>query len=609
MSELKKYILCYTRKPQEDLIYAGRLAFSMHLAYSDDGRKFDALNHNSGVLFAKATGNPDGTMNAKSLKCPYLFELEDGGFGVAAVRTDADGGEDPESRGKVLLFTTEDLLQYEETGLIDLHTDDSVEDVACGFDPEKKAYVVRWRNQRGEWYQNKITDPHCPGSASLPVPSGEAGTEQIETDIEGIVPRNILSVPEKIARRIKYRLSTPYNLSVEVPKEIVASSFEELKKGTGTAVYSDGTTARKTVDWDASAVDWNQPGTYEISGTVRREEYRFPVASNRADPCIRRWNGKYYFIATNDADNNHTLYLREADSIHGLLNAKETLLLDSETYDDVKGLLWAPEFHVIKGDLYIFLAVTPGEFFWEESNVMKLKKGGNPARREDWSKPERVRRRDGSFLCEAGKTISLDMTVIEGEDRCYAVWSQRQFLPADLGAWLYIALIDPERPWRLTSDPVLLSKPEYGWENNHTFVDEGPFALKTDRKLFLTFSGALVDATYTVGLLTAEPGADLLDPKEWTKTNYPLLTSRSVPGEYGPGHNAYVEDGNGDVWNTYHARPGIKGCRSAGIRRVHFDIDGYPVLDLTEDRDVRREHKHVAAKLIVRQAHESGSKE
>ena len=70
MSETKKYVLCYTRKPQEDIIYAKRLAYSMHLAYSGDGRKFEALNHNSGVLFAKATGNQDKTINAKSLKCP-----------------------------------------------------------------------------------------------------------------------------------------------------------------------------------------------------------------------------------------------------------------------------------------------------------------------------------------------------------------------------------------------------------------------------------------------------------------------------------------------------------------------------------------------------------
>ncbi len=31
------YLLCYTRKPQEDSIYSEKLAYSMHLALSEDG--------------------------------------------------------------------------------------------------------------------------------------------------------------------------------------------------------------------------------------------------------------------------------------------------------------------------------------------------------------------------------------------------------------------------------------------------------------------------------------------------------------------------------------------------------------------------------------------
>lgn len=600
MSETKKYVLCYTRKPQEDIIYAKRLAYSMHLAYSGDGRKFEALNHNSGVLFAKATGNQDKTINAKSLKCPWLFQMNGGGFGVVAVRTAADGEDDPESRGKVLLFTTEDFLQYTEVGLIDLHTDEYAEDVACGFDAGKKVYRISWCDREGQWFENETADLLRLDSVSGPVPTDAVKPAAVETDMEGIVPRNVISVPETIGVRLKHKLSTPCNVSVEIPEKIEVFALDELKQVKVKAVYDDGTSARKTVDWDASAVDWKKPGNYEISGTVHQDCYPFPVASNRADPCIRRWNGKYYFIATNDADNNHTLYIREANSIPELVNAKETLLLDSKTYEEVKGLLWAPEFHVIEGELYIFLAITSSEFFWEESNVMKLRHGGNPACRADWSKPRRICKRDGSYLCEEGKTISLDMTVIEGEKDYYVVWSERQFLPVDIGAWLYIARLNPDEPWKLASDPVLLTKPEYGWENNHTFVSEGPFALKTDRKLFLTYSGAAVDATYVVGLLTAELGTDLLDLRNWTKTNYPLLTSRSVPGEFGPGHNAYVTDKNGDVWNTYHARPGVEGPRSTGIRRVHFDVDGYPVLDLTESRDLNPALKHVTAKITVR---------
>ena len=422
---------------------------------------------------------------------------------------------------------------------------------------------------------------------------------EIQTDIEGAVCSNAVSVSDQVAVRLAHKLTPPEHVSTKVPGEVKVNTAEQLKWITATAVYSDGTEAVKRVDWDMNGVDWGNPGTYEIAGKLHQDHYSFPVAEDRADPCVAYWNGKYYFIATNDADQNHTLFIREADTIPELVHAPEHLILDSDTYEHVGNLLWAPEFHEIEGKLYLFLALTPNEFFCEESHVMALREGGNPSCREDWSEPRRVVRKDGGDLCEAGKTITLDMTCFFWEGVYYAVWSQRQFLPKDLGAWLYIAKLDPQEPWKLLSDPVLLSKPEYGWANNHTFVDEGPFALPQENRLILTFSSAAVDTSYVVGLFTIEKGKDLLVRENWKKGNYPIMTSRSVEGEFGTGHNAYVVDEYGDIWNTYHARPGIHGERSSGIRRVHFDVDGLPVLDLVEERDVVEALSHVHTKVVV----------
>ena len=46
----KYAILCYTRTPLEDAVYAEKLAYSMHLAISEDGQCFEPLNKNQGVL-------------------------------------------------------------------------------------------------------------------------------------------------------------------------------------------------------------------------------------------------------------------------------------------------------------------------------------------------------------------------------------------------------------------------------------------------------------------------------------------------------------------------------------------------------------------------------
>jgi hypothetical protein len=74
----------------------------MHLAYSEDGKYFKDLNHNSGVLFAKATDKEDGTINARSLKNPYIFYMSNGTFGVVTVRTEPYGEIDKQSKGKIL---------------------------------------------------------------------------------------------------------------------------------------------------------------------------------------------------------------------------------------------------------------------------------------------------------------------------------------------------------------------------------------------------------------------------------------------------------------------------------------------------------------------------
>lgn len=593
------YILCYTRTPLDEQIYSPKLAYSMHLAYSADGEQFHALNHNSGVLFAKATHNHDGTMNAKTLRNPYLFQLADGSYGVVALRTEPNGEFDEQSKGRILFFKSADLLQYEEVGLIDLKCNKYVTDVSCAYDPERGLYIICWCDEDRNYYRNYITDLTNLDSATLPEPAEPFAIPAVITTIEGAVTRNVIEVAEAVAERLIKKLTVPHHVVNELPQNVVISSPDELKAVRVTAVYSDGTKASKVVEWDTTGINWNQPGTYRISGKISQDTFKFPIAEHRADPCMIKWNGKYYFIATNDADHNHTLYIREADSISGLVTAEEKLLLDSTTYDHIGNFLWAPEFHVVNGELYIFFAASPHEFYHIESHVMKLRTGGNPSCAADWSEPRRVVRHDGSQLCEAGKTISLDMTCFEVKGDYYVVWSQRQFVPVDQGAWLYIAKIDPQQPWRLITDPIVLCKPEFSWENNHTFVVEGPYPLFAEDKIYLTYSGALVDATYAVGLLVVDKDADLLNPTSWLKINYPLLSSNSVPGEYGPGHNSYVIDDHGIIWNAYHARPNVTGPRSSGIRRVHFDIDGYPRLDLTEDKDINPDLSTVYIDITV----------
>lgn len=567
-------LLYYTRKPLEETIYAPKLADSVHFALVEDGHCLPLL-HNSGIVYAKAVPGEQGVLHAYSLRDPWMTRVE-GTWHILARRIEVDGSPDPASEGRLLHFVSEDLIHFAEQPLLPESDDLS------------KAYAAR----------------------------EAASVEGIELP-EGCIPAGIIDISEDTALRLRHRFIPPVNIANEVPAQVEATSPAELAQVKAVARYSDGSTVEKRVDWQLKTVDFTTPGTYEVEGRVHQDRYEFPVAWHKADPAIRKWQGKYYFISTNDLDGNHSLYIREADSIPALATAQQICILDTTMYPHLGNLLWAPELHVIGDRLYIFHAGTPESFFCEQSHVMALKEGGNPIKASDWEMPRRVVRADGSMLYSP-EGITLDMTVFWSAEKLYACWSQRQFQPVDLGAWLYIAELDPEKPWQLKTEPQVLTVPEYGWENNHVFVVEGPFALYRGGRIYLSYSGALVDSTYVVGMLSMADGADPLDPASWTKENYPLLSSRSVEGEYGPGHNAYVTDDDGLVWNTYHARPGfyatkqgssserlpgsqvVFGARSSGIRRVHFNVEDYPVLDMTEEMDLDPRLQWVKTKVIVK---------
>lgn len=598
-------LLCYTRTPQEDSIYSAKLAFSMHLALQETDGKITPLNHNSGILYVKATQNPNGTLNAKSLKNPWLFSMADTTFGIVAQRIEPNGSDDPDMAGRLLFFTSKDLINYQEQPLLELDTNAVIEDAMCRYFDNK--YQLLWKEKDGSCFLLEADSWEgivhgCKKQELLPEvfikESMFARQLSAESLPEGAQLRNVLEINDDMAARLKTRFLTPVNIANEVPDRVKVSSPAELYKVKAVARYSDGSFVEKRVDWYADEIDWNKPGRYNVVGRVHQDRFEFPVAWNKADPCIGKWKGKYYFISTNDLDHEHSIYIREADSIPELVTAQQVKILDAYTYPHLGNLLWAPELHVINDRLYVFHAGTPQAFLEEQSHVMALKEGGNPMKASDWEMPVRVVRKDGSPLY-GGEGITLDMTEFEAGGKHYVCWSQRQFVPVDQGAWLYIACVDPQEPWKLTTDPVLLSMPEYGWANNHTFVDEGPFALFHDDKIYLTFSSAAVDSTYVVGLLSADPNADLLNPANWVKENYPLLSSRSVEGEFGTGHNAYVTDDDGLVWNTYHARPGVNGPRSSGIRRVHFNVEGFPVLDMTEELDLNPELAAVKMEVEV----------
>ena len=124
-------------------------------------------------------------------------------------------------------------------------------------------------------------------------------------------------------------------------------------------------------------------------------------------------------------------------------------------------------------------------------------------------------------------------------------------------------------------------------------------AFVKDGKVYLTYSGGSANRyTYALGLLTADTESDLSDPRSWTKSIVPVLTFRSVEGEYGPGHNSFFVSDDGDLLIAYHAETGLKETlRCDGIRRVHFRPDGTPYFGMSAAEDLTR--ASVASRILI----------
>lgn len=605
--KMKNSVLIYTREPIEDS-YSSYLAYSVHLATSNDGKNYKALNQNYGMLFASATIDNNSVIQAKGLKKPYIFRTEAGIFGIVAIRTNADGSSDLESKGEVLLWTSQDLITFQECGLLNLKKEVYVTEVMCEYNLELGKYLIEWCDDEGNYYRNSLSELADKNSISSPEPITDLSfshTNQTnELNIpEGAKKGNVISVEPSLTKKLHLEWAPLENTAVEVPDLVDADSVDDINSVKATAIYTDGSTAAKQVQWETENIDFKRAGTYEISGTVLQEKYDFPLAVGYADPVIIKWMDKYYYVATNDNVNDIGIFVREADTVADFFkpDAPEYLILDKDESRGLVQTFWAPEFHIVDGQMYIFFAVG-GKEWGPQCHVMKLKEDGKITDPNSWTDPIKVIKKDGSNLADDG--ITLDMTYLSVDGTSYVVWSYRRGIgnPNDTGSMLYIATVDPGRPWQLTSEPVLLSRPLYGWENiEETINNEGAFPLVTDEYIYLTYSGGAANGyTYALGLLSIERGKDLLDVSNWHKSSAPVLSYYSIEGEYGPGHNAFYTNDHDEVMITYHGEPNMTGSkRCTGIRRVHFDINNRPRFDMSPERDLNSDFTKVNMKVKV----------
>lgn len=276
--------------------------------------------------------------------------------------------------------------------------------------------------------------------------------------------------------------------------------------------------------------------------TVRAAEpiaYPNPLILQRADPWVLpHADGYYYFMGT--VPEYDRLELRRARSITGLATAEPKVIWRKHASGIMGAHIWAPEIHFIDGKWYVYFAAGAADKIWE-IRIYVLENASPDPFAGEWVEKGQVKTGWESF--------ALDATTFVLRGQRYFLWTQRH--PDIKGTNLYLAKMDT--PWSITGPAVLLSKPEYPWEQVRYWVNEGPAVLVRNGRIFLSYSAAGTGAEYCLGLLTADANADLLDPKSWSKSPVPVFTTSEANGIFGPGHNCFVTENGVDLL-VYHAR-------------------------------------------------------
>jgi len=622
MTQTKEFKVEVIEKPYGNIltyVRTGNTARTdaLHYAYSKDGSAYTALNNNHPVLYLERRGE-------KKMGSPVLFRKADGAYGLLA--------SDDNNSTEIVVYDSEDLIYFTNPRTLSLNSQGvKVQNPSCRYDSASAGYIISYEGSDGNSYEVKTKDFV---TVDEPVKSNYKKAAVSGTLPQGAMEAGVFEVTKEEYDRILLKWQRVVNTDVTQPEDITVEKgavFDEsLLAEKATANYSDGSAKEFGIQWnqdEIAKIDTSKPGTYQVTGTLNQPEYEDVLVDQRADPWAYKGDdGYYYFTGTypicgaeEEAQGigNDRIPLRRAKTLQGLRNAEEVTIWHADDCAETYRYIWAPEIHQINGKWYIFFTASV-----EQANPFNIRPhvlecvGDDPMDRNSW-KIHQMQAVEGDTF--AVQQFSLDMTHFESAGQHYVVWAAN---PGDFSN-LYIATIDPEKPWQLTSEATKVTKPDYAWENP---INEGPAVIKNNGNIYLCFSAAAINYTYCVGMLSAKEGDDLLDINSWTKYPVSLLSTDDLVNQCGPGHNSFTTDENGNPVIVYHARPvkecsnggtwdGTFGkceyvepggnafydpCRHARVKSVNFAIDGTPILNMTPEEELKPENKTVTVNVVVK---------
>jgi GH43 family beta-xylosidase len=309
-----------------------------------------------------------------------------------------------------------------------------------------------------------------------------------------------------------------------------------------------------------------------------RSTFSNPLLPTGPDPWVEYKDGWYYYM--NTTAKNLTVW--KTRNIADLKSALKKVVWTPPATGPYSHDIWAPEIHFLRGKWYIYFAADAGTN--QTHRIWVIENASSDPLLGEWTFKGK--------LADPTDKWAIDASVFEDQGWLYAIWSGWE---GDENGTQSIYIARLKNPWTVEGRRARISTPEYPWEKvgdippqlkqdnpPHIDVNEGPEILRHDGKLFLTYSAsACWTDNYALGMLTADSGADLLNPAAWKKSPQPVFQQSPEAHVYATGHNGFFKSSDGKQdWIIYHAnsRPG-QGCgwhRAPRAQSFTWNGDGSP---------------------------------
>jgi GH43 family beta-xylosidase len=304
-----------------------------------------------------------------------------------------------------------------------------------------------------------------------------------------------------------------------------------------------------------------------------------PLLPAGADPWVTSRGGFYYYMHTT----GDSLTIWKTRDMADLVHAEKKVVWRPPANGPYARQIWAPELHFLRGKWYIYFAADAGTN--ASHRIWALENDSEDPLQGDW-------RMKGKVGDDTDRW-AIDATVLEEGARLYMIWSGWEGAVNGTQS-LYIAELSD--PWTVKGPRVRISTPEYPWEKVgdlkpkaataedpvHVDVNEGPEILRHGNRIFVIYSasGCWTDY-YSMGMLTAQAGSDLLKAPSWKKSAEPVFWQSPENGVFAPGHGSFFHSPDGaEDWMLYHANSasgqGCGGKRAPRAQRFSWKADGTP---------------------------------